>query len=382
MPVAVKGASVLLDDVADWDPSVKFFAIGDFAIFVNLHVWVEVDIVHQLGVGVGVCCLTVLAVDEIAEVFKLGGGEDFIWVVFAAIVFVIILEHWAVEGVADDPGIALEVLAEFVEIVDGGCACCAAAVANAGNFWILLQEIAACDAAAGAAAAVQPHNAADIIAGAAIGAADLAGVVAVCNAAAVKPHNAADVVIAADAAGVVAVFHGAAAVKPHNAADRVAAAAIGTADAAGVVAVFDAGAGVVIPHNAADIVIAADVAGVVAVFDGAVVPPHNAADIHSAADCAGDAEVLHFAAAADIAKEALIIGVAVDIEAADGVASAVEGAGVGGGFAVTDWGPGNGLSVYIFSADLTEIDIVHQLSVGAGICRIAVCAIDELGKFF
>ena len=79
----------------------------------------------------------------------------------------------------------------------------------------------------------------------------------------------------------------------------------------------------VLPHNAADAIVAADAAGVIAVFDDAVVVviPHNAADVVIAFDAAGNAEVLHFAAAADIAEEALIIGVAVvDSEAADGVA--------------------------------------------------------------
>ena len=93
-----------------------------------------------------------------------------------------------------------------------------------------------------------------------------------------------------------------------------------------------------------------------------------------AADCAIDGEVLH--GAADIAKEALIIGGAVvDIEAADGLAVAVKGAAVWAAVAA-DWGPGNGLSVYIFSADLAEVDIVGEDGVGG---RFVV--VDELGKF-
>ena len=87
-------------------------------------------------------------------------------------------------------------------------------------------------------------------------------------------------------------------------------------------------AAAVFPHNAADIVAAGDGAGVVAVFDAAEVQPHNAADEVIAVDVAGDAEFFYFTTAADIAKEALKIGAAVDIEAADGVTSAVKGAGV------------------------------------------------------
>ena len=452
--IAVKGAGVgVFLAGADWGPRGSVIQLWSADTG-------EVDVVHQLGVGVGVCCLTVRAIDEIAEVFKVDGAVDLVWVFLLTgagegVIFGIGLEDGAFFIGADAPGVgeipALE-LGLIAEIVDGGCSGCGAAAANARNFQFLLQEIASCD---GAAAAVIPHNAADVAGGADLAdvvavfdgaaafvpphntadiavAADLAGVVAGCDTAAVIiPHDAADILATADLADVVAVFHGAvdvishnaadvaggadlagvvavfdaAVVQPHNAADRVAAAdiagdavgvvavfdvaaaevpphnaadiaaaaAIGAADLAGVVAVFDVAA--VIPHNAADVVVAADLAGVVAVCNAAAVIPHNAADIHSAADAAGDGEVLH--GAGDIAKEALIIGGAVvDIKAADGFSIAVKGAGVGGGFAVADWGPGNGISVYIFTADAGEVDIGGEDGVGG---RFAV--VDFVGKF-
>ena len=149
----------------------------------------------------------------------------------------------------------------------------AGAAANALQIFVhvsCLQEIAVCDAAA-----VLSYNA---TAGGAV--ANGTGVVAVFDGAAVIPHNAADATIAAgdsDAAGVVAVFDGATVVPPHNAAGISA-----IADVADVVAVCNAAA--VPPHNAADVVVsagdgAADVADVVAVFHGAAVIPHNAAAV-------------------------------------------------------------------------------------------------------
>ena len=126
---------------------------------------------------------------------------------------------------------------------------------------------------------------------------------------------------------------------------------VAAADCDGVVAVFDGA--VISPHDAADIPVAADTAGTGegTACDGAtVVVADDAADIPVAAHIAGDAEVLHGAfvvtAGAEIAKEALIIGIAAGVfyvEAADFEVLAVKGAGVW--FAVgADWGPGNGLS--------------------------------------
>ena len=81
---------------------------------------------------------------------------------------------------------------------------------------------------------------------------------------------------------------------------------------------------------------------------------------------------MHGAGAAEIAKEALIIGAADDIEAADGVAIAVKGASVLVD-AGADWGPG----ISFLSADLAEVDIGGEDGVGG---RFAVL-VDELGKF-
>ena len=170
---------------------------------------------------------------------------------------------------------------------------------------------------------------------------------------------------------------------PHNTADIAVA-----ADAAGVVAVCNAGAGAdataAIPHNTADKVVAADLADVAAVFDAAAaVIPHNAADTHSAADAAGDGEVFHDAASADIAKEALIIGASVDIEAADGVPVAVEGAAVSAAVAA-DWGPLVKLvaigdfAVFVNLHVWVEVDIVGEDGVGVG-ADLAI--VDALRKF-
>ena len=129
-------------------------------------------------------------------------------------------------------------------------------------------------------------------------------------------------------------------------------------------------------------VAAADAAAKGAVCDGAEVLPRNAADKHSAADCAGDGEVFHGAASVDIAKEALIIGGGVDIEAADGVAVAVEGAGVFVA-AVADWGPLVKIAaigdraVFANLHVWVEIDIVGEDGVGVG--KFAV--VDALRKF-
>ena len=101
------------------------------------------------------------------------------------------------------------------------------------------------------------------------------------------------------------------------------------------------------------------------------------------ADIAGDAEVLHGAASADIAEEALItVTAVVDIEASDGVAIAVKGAGVGGGFAGADWDP---LVRFVASGDRAvfanihvwvEIDIVGEDGAGVGFA-----AVDFVAKF-
>ena len=187
---------------------------------------------------------------------------------------------------------------------DGCCViCCGAADADYGTLVYLIIAVFDC-------ASVIPHNAVDVT----TAAADGAGVVAVCNAADVIPHNAADISVAADLAGIVAVFDGA----------------------------------VISPHNTADISVAADAAGTgedAACDVATVVVADDAADIPVAADAAGDGEVLHGAfvvtAGAEIAKEALIIGIAAGVfyvEAADFEVLAVKGAGVFVA-AVADWGP-------------------------------------------
>ena len=92
-------------------------------------------------------------------------------------------------------------------------------------------------------------------------------------------------------------------------------------------------------------------------------------------DAAGDGEVLHYAAPADIAKEALIIGSAVvDSEAADFEVLAVKGAGVGVFLAVADRSPGIS---FLFATDLAEVDIGGELGSGVG---VGFAAVDFLGK--
>ena len=110
---------------------------------------------------------------------------------------------------------------------------------------------------------------------------------------------------------------------------------VAAGDAAAKGAVYDVAE--VQPHNAADIVAAGDAAdaagtGEGAACDGAtVVVADDAADIAVAFDAAGDGEVLHGAASAGKAKEALILSPAVggiDVEVFDLVPIAVEGASV------------------------------------------------------
>ena len=126
---------------------------------------------------------------------------------------------------------------------------------------------------------------------------------------------------------------GAASVVPHYAAGVGAGPA--SSDAAGVVAIGD-GAAIVVSHYAADVDVvpassSGDVAGVGAVFNRTCIVPHYAADVGVAGDGAGDGEVLHCAADAHIAEEALVVTVGVvDMQPGDGVAAAVEGAGEGG----------------------------------------------------
>ena len=86
---------------------------------------------------------------------------------------------------------------------------------------------------------------------------------------------------------------------------------------------------------------------------------------------------MHGAFTADIAKEALIIGggVAVDIEVFDGFSVAVKGANVLMGI-VADWVPG-----VRFSTDVFEVDVVHQLGVGAGTCSAAVDEVAEVSSW-
>ena len=97
-----------------------------------------------------------------------------------------------------------------------------------------------------------------------------------------------------------------------------------------------------------------------------------------------------------MAKEALKIGAAVvDIEAADGVTSAVKGAGVAKRVEVffiddvADWGPfaeflliGHGAIVVDFYL-FVQHDILHQLGIGRCILSYSLsCAVDDGCKFF
>ena len=79
VPVAVEGASVLPAAVADWGPLGKFVAIGDRAIFVNLHVWVEVDIGGEDGVGGRFA-----AVNELGKIPQLLGGRNLVRIIRCA----------------------------------------------------------------------------------------------------------------------------------------------------------------------------------------------------------------------------------------------------------------------------------------------------------
>ena len=90
---------------------------------------------------------------------------------------------------------------------------------------------------------------------------------------------------------------------------------------------------------------------------------------------AADTEVLHGAATADIAKKTGGFASG-DIEVLDAVALSIKGAFVGfaaNGLGIADRGPG---SVFLIAADLAEIDIGDEDSVG-----VAFAAIDFVAKF-
>lgn len=172
----------------------------------------------------------VLAVDDVAEAFQLVGGADPVWGRFGAeawwqAILGIFLQHWAVQRLADAPGVGeIPALELFLigEIADGGCAGCLTA-ADAGYFWILLQEIAVCDAAG---VDVTPNNAADCAVNIF---AEFSSGVAVCNAAVVgvAPNDAAKdalngkrFIVASDVTGAVAVCDAAVvSVVPNNTAE-------------------------------------------------------------------------------------------------------------------------------------------------------------------
>ena len=59
---------------------VKLVAIGDFAIFVNLHVWVEVDIVGEDGVGGRFA----VVVDELGKFPQLRCAADLVRIILRA----------------------------------------------------------------------------------------------------------------------------------------------------------------------------------------------------------------------------------------------------------------------------------------------------------
>ena len=73
----------------------------------------------------------------------------------------------------------------------------------------------------------------------------------------------------------------------------------------------------------------------------------------------------------------MIIGVAVDIEAADFEVLAVKGAGVGVFLAVADRSPGIS---FLFATDLAEVDIGGELGVDIGVFSAIV--VDFVSKFF
>lgn len=260
--LAVKGVGVWVAAGADWGPGVRFSTDAG-----------EVDVVHQLGMGVGVCCLIDFAVDEIAEVFKVDGAVDLVWVFLRAsagegVIFGIGLEDGVFFFGADAPGVVEIPAFEFVligEIADGGCACVRVIITDArlsGVHRLCLQKIALVDGGA-----VIPYNAAD---GAINKTAEITGVVAICDAAVAR-------------------------IAPNDAAKVAKSGGIITSDVAGAVAVCDAAVVKIAPDDTAEIAakrsdrkVIEKFSGVVAVCDGAAttvlvtVLPHNAAKIADA----------------------------------------------------------------------------------------------------
>ena len=239
------------------------------------------------------------------------------------------------------------------------------------------ETAAAADAAAVIAArdgtkVIFAHNAADII----TCAADAATVMATHDGAIVIiARHAADIGSAADAAGVIAVGHGAIAIIAHHAAD------IGSAaDADAVMAARDGTTFVISCHATDAIACGGDDAAVIATHNGAEVIAHHAADIGSAADVGIlDAHILNYTAVTDIAKQANIAcSTVVEVQAADGLAVAVKGAGVSVSIAAHG-GPGAELTLIqgtVLSQDVfIDEDVFHELTVDG-----SVSAVDLLSK--
>ena len=189
-------------------------------------------------------------------------------------------------------------------------------------------------------------------------------------------HNAADIITcAADAATVMATHDGAIVIIARHAAD------IGSAaDADAVMAARDGTTFVISCHATDAIACGGDDAAVIATHNGAEVIAHHAADIGSAADVGIlDAHILNYTAVTDIAKQANIAcSTVVEVQAADGLAVTVKGAGVLD-FLIAHGGPGAELALIqssVFCQDVfIDEDVFHELTVDG-----SVSAVDLLSK--
>ena len=261
-------------------------------------------------------------------------------------------------------------------------------------------------------AAVVTAHAADVVDGAGTGHA--AGVVAVHYHAAVSRAYAAGVIRAFYGAGVVAVRYRASIVVPGHAADVVAT-VTAASHAAGVSAVRYC-AYIVVPGHAADVAGAGHGTCVVAVrYRAAVVTAHAAgagADdvavaVHAAVEAAvhyraaaipthaanvdiidavsdvvayiavSDVDVLHPAAAANVAEQTDIVSAAAVVQSADGVDASVKGAGVGVA-GVADGRPGVGWGAAACNCGQharVDGDVIRQH--GVYVCLAAVYLLRE-----
>ena len=167
------------------------------------------------------------------------------------------------------------------------------------------------------------------------------------------PRHAADILVAADAAGGVAVFHPAAHIHmPHYAADPFVA-----KDVDGAVAVFHCA--VDKPRHATDAAAAAataDAAGAVAVFHCAADKPRHAADILFPLDIhAHNTQIFHRCAVVNIAKQPDVTEVRViDIQPGDYMFTAVKAAHKGRSDGRADGRPAASGGIP------GKVDIVHQ----------------------